>query len=253
MDKKFVIKWVTFCGCGALIFSVIAAFMIANRLKNGGENYVSADDLSVVDTVSPVDFASTEDDDTVSEPPAIPPGDEEFVCVTNYISDIRVELKYAAADNFTGERIYDFDKAYLRYGTVKKLLQAQQKLRERGFCLKIWDAFRPVSAQFKLWEICPDPKYVSNPNKKYSSHSRGNTVDVTLVDSHGNEAVMPTGFDDFTALADRDYADIKNQTARENALLLESIMQECGFKPYSGEWWHFSDTDEYDVSKDFTP
>lgn len=252
MDKKFVIKWVTFCVCGALVFSVIAAVMIANR-SGDRKNQIVADASSVDEAVSPVDFITPSDDDTVSEIPVIPPNDDEFVCVTDYISDIRVELKYATADNFTGEIIYDFDKAYLRYGTVKKLLLAQERLKESGFGLKIWDAFRPVSAQFKLWEICPDPKYVSNPNKKYSSHSRGNTVDVTLVDSHGNEAVMPTGFDDFTALADRDYSDVKSKAARDNALLLENIMQECGFKPYSGEWWHFSDAEEYDVSKDFAP
>lgn len=245
MDKKFVIRWVTLCMCGVLIFSVIGAFIVADKLGSTavGENKI----------VSGVKFVTPTDGETASEVPIVLPDDDEFVCVTDYIADIRVELKYATADNFTGEKIYDFDKAYLRYGTVKKLIDAQDRLKESGFCLKIWDAFRPVSAQFKLWEICPDPTYVADPNKKFSSHSRGNTVDVTLVRLEGAEAVMPTDFDDFTSLADRDYSDIEDKTAKKNALLLENIMEECGFKPYSGEWWHFSDTTEYEVSEDFAP
>lgn len=78
-------------------------------------------------------------------------------------------------------------------------------LAERDLALKIWDAYRPVSAQFRLWEVCPDPQYVADPTKDYSGHSRGNTVDVTLVSADGSPVPMPTDFDDFTAMADRDY------------------------------------------------
>ena len=177
----------------------------------------------------------------------------DFVRVREYIPDVEVELIYATDGNFTGKVIYDFDDAWLRYGTVKKLSVAQEKFMQKGFCIKIWDAFRPVSAQFKLWKICPDPRYVANPNKCYSSHSRGNTVDVTLVGIDGNDVAMPTGFDDFTRLADRNYSDVKDKTAAANAKLLEKTMSECGFVPYSGEWWHFSDRETYGVAKDFDP
>jgi D-alanyl-D-alanine dipeptidase len=184
---------------------------------------------------------------------APPPEKADFVRVKDYIPDIEVELVYATENNFTGQKIYEFDDAWLRYGTVKKLRKVQNKLKKQGARLKIWDAFRPVSAQFRLWEICPDARYVSNPNKGFSSHSRGNTVDVTLIDGDGSELVMPTGFDDFTGLADRDYSDVKNRNAVRNAKLLEKAMKECGFKPYFGEWWHFSDSDSYDAAKDFIP
>lgn len=181
------------------------------------------------------------------------PKDSDFVRVRDYLPETAVELMYATDQNFTGEVIYDFSEAWLRYGTVRKLQKAQKRLTKQGYRIKIWDAFRPVSAQFKLWEICPDPKYVANPNKGFSSHSRGNTVDITLVDSDGGELPMPTGFDDFTPLADRDYADVTDQTALANVTLLEQTMKACGFKPYAGEWWHFSDSDVYDVAKDFEP
>lgn len=180
------------------------------------------------------------------------PAAEDFVRVADYIPDILVDLRYATEDNFTGEVIYGFTDAYLRYSTVKKLSAAQAALTEQGYGLKIWDAFRPVSAQFILWDICPDGRYVANPNKGFSSHSRGNTVDLTLVTLDGGDVVMPTGFDDFSSKADRDYSDVDEEAA-VHAILLENAMIEAGFKPYSGEWWHFSDTDSYDVEESFTP
>ena len=180
------------------------------------------------------------------------PLDTDFVMVKSYIPDIVVELRYATTNNFTGRKIYDFSDAYLRYGTVKKLMQVQEELKQQGLYLKIWDAFRPTAAQFKLWEVYPDPVYVANPNYGFSSHSRGNTVDITLVTADGTELVMPTGFDDFSTLADRDYSDCTPEAAA-NARLLEACMEKYGFKPYSGEWWHFSDTQSYEVEQEFRP
>ncbi len=180
------------------------------------------------------------------------PDRDTMVCVRDYIPDIEIDLKYGTTDNFTGQKIYDFTEAYLRYGTVEKLVKAQEHLKEQGFGLKIWDAYRPVRAQFALWAICPDPVYVADPTKGHSSHSRGNTVDLTLIRRDGTEVEMPTGFDDFSPLADRDYSDCSADTAG-NALLLEETMEQYGFRPYKGEWWHFSDTDSYEVEKNFEP
>lgn len=182
------------------------------------------------------------DTETVQTPDAA-----DIVRIRDYIPDIQVDLKYATDDNFTGQVIYDFSDAWLRYGTVLKLEAAQKAAREHGMTLLCWDAFRPVSAQFRLWEAYPDSTYVANPNTGYSSHSRGNTVDITIVSSDGTAIEMPTGFDDFSSLADRDYSDC-SQTAAGHARLLEQIMEEAGFKPYFGEWWHFSDTETYPVA-----
>lgn len=180
------------------------------------------------------------------------PAEEAFVRVTKYIPEIRQELPYATEDNFTGQVIYDFPDAYLRWGTVKKLRAVSEELGQMGLGLKIWDGFRPVSAQFRLWQVCPNPTYVANPEKGFSSHSRGNTVDLTLVDEAGRELEMPTAFDDFTAKADRDYSDC-SETAAENARLLERMMEKHGFSGYFGEWWHFTDTQDYPVDKVFEP
>ena len=188
-------------------------------------------------------------------PPSTPrpePEDGDFVRIDAYIPGILVELRYAAENNFVGEIIYDFSDAWLRYGTVKKLAEAQVELNEYGYGIKIWDAFRPVSSQFVLWDKVPNSRYVANPYAGYSSHSSGNTVDITLVDSDGNELEMPTDFDEFSLRADRDFSDV-TETAAQNARLMEGAMIRAGFAPYSAEWWHFSDTVYYAVDTAFEP
>ena len=206
-------------------------------------------------TVSTENTLSAETQETIAEetfpqetePENIPePNNEDLVEISKYIPNIVVELKYATTDNFTGVVIYDNNVAMLRYGTVKKLINVQKELNELGYTLVIWDAYRPKEAQFKLWDVCPDSRYVANPHKGFSSHSRGNTIDITIQKLNGDFVEMPTKFDEFSRLADRDYSDVSN-IAKENSLLLETLMKKYGFKPYSAEWWHYSDTKSYDV------
>ena len=182
----------------------------------------------------------------------IEPNDTDFVRITDYIPTAVLDLKYATEDNFTGRIIYSFDDAWLRYGTVKKLKLVADELAERGLYLKIWDSFRPISAQFTLWNVYPDATFVANPNTGFSSHSRGNTIDVTLVDANGYELLMPTEFDDFSALANRSYNDCDPDAAL-NAILLENLMKKHGFEPYYNEWWHYADTTSYEAEEMFDP
>lgn len=83
------------------------------------------------------------------------PSDDDFVMVITYIPDIFVDLRYSTEFNFTNQKIYDFTDVWLRYGTVKKLVLVQEELKQSGLYLKIWDGFRPPSAQFKLWHVAP--------------------------------------------------------------------------------------------------
>lgn len=205
---------------------------------------------TVPETTAPETVATQPE--TVPTLPPEPESDEVFVRVLDYIPTASQELMYATEQNFTGRVIYDFEDAYLRWGTVKKLMLVSRDLEELGLYIKIWDGFRPVSAQFALWKVCPDPTYVANPNTGYSSHSRGNTIDLTLVDENGQELEMPTGFDDFSAKADRNYHDC-TEMAANNAELLEILMEKHGFVGYAGEWWHFSDTASYPVENVFEP
>lgn len=208
------------------------------------------------ETAVPVTEAPTVPPTTLPETlPTLPPepeSDDVMVRVLDYIPTAVQELRYATEDNFTGQVIYPFEDAYLRYGTVRKLMLVSEDLAELGLYIKIWDGFRPVSAQFTLWKVCPDPTYVANPNNGYSSHSRGNTIDLTLVDENGVELEMPTGFDDFSPKADRNYHDV-SETAANNSELLEILMEKHGFVGYAGEWWHYSDSTSYQVDHVFEP
>lgn len=177
--------------------------------------------------------------------------DSDFVRVKDYIPDIVVEVKYATANNFTGEAVYDFTDAYLRYGTVLKLMKVQEELREKGLLLKIWDSFRTQEAQQLLYEESGGNGY-SNPKTGNNSHSRGNTVDVTLVNADGVELEMPTGHDVFNSYSDRDFSDCTDAAA-QNAQLLQTVMEKYGFEGLRSEWWQFSDTVNYEVEACFDP
>lgn len=205
---------------------------------------------------APTEMTAAPTETLPSEPSAAEgtaPQDDDFVRVIDFIPDAQQDLRYATADNFTGAVIYDFADAYLRYGTVKKLRDACDALAEHGLGIRIWDAFRPLRAQARLWEVYPDPAFVSPPDTGNRSHCRGSAIDLTLIDlATGEPLPMPTPFDDFTSLADRDYTDCGAEEA-ENARLLEDVMQAHGFRPYSREWWHFADETEYPVDDVFSP
>lgn len=178
---------------------------------------------------------------------------EDFVRVLDHVPNVRQELRYATADNFTGQVIYEFKDAYLRYGTVCKLADAAGELEEMGLGIMIWDAFRPVYAQERLFEVFPDPTYVSKPGTGKQNHSRGLAVDLTLYDlKTGVPLQMPSAFDDFSLLADREYSDVPKEAAA-NAALLETVMERHGFRGYRGEWWHYNDSDEYPIEEAFDP
>lgn len=184
-----------------------------------------------------------------TEPTPLPePADADLVLLSDYLPEAALDIRYATTNNFTGQIIYDEAAPRLRYGTVKKLRTVCEKLADAGYRLVIWDGWRPAAAQWKLWNICPDPTYVSNPNKGYSSHTRGGTVDITLLRLDGTPVEMPTDFDDFSKAADLDFSDISAEAAK-NAQLLQDIMKQCGFKPYKAEWWHFTDTTTYEVQE----
>lgn len=163
----------------------------------------------------------------------------DFVDIQQVIPSVKLDMKYATTDNFTHQKLYDSPKALLRRGSADKLKKVAEEVAQNGFLLKIWDAYRGPIAQFKMWNLVPDSRYVANPYKGYSNHSRGSAIDLTLVDLKGKEIAMPTGFDNFTTAAAR-----TNENA--NAKYLEKVMVKYGFKPLVTEWWHFDDLETYE-------
>ncbi|KRM59137.1 M15 family metallopeptidase [Secundilactobacillus malefermentans] len=170
--------------------------------------------------------------------------DPDFINVHEVVPDIIVDLKYATAANFTGKKVYDFSQAISRAGTVKKLGIAAKILRQQGFRIKIWDAYRPTYAQKKLYEVYPDEMWVAKPNPNYS-HEKGVTFDLTLTDLDGNEVDMQSDFDDFTGKAKRSYP--RSVVQEKNYQALKIAMEQAGFHGYENEWWDYmdDDADEY--------
>jgi D-alanyl-D-alanine dipeptidase len=161
----------------------------------------------------------------------------ELVDIQSIAPQIRVDLKYATADNFTGQIIYDFNRCLLLKETAKKLLEVQKELEGMGLGLKIWDAYRPIAVQWKFWELIQDERYVSDP-RKGGRHTRGTAVDLTLVTKDGQELLMPSAFDDFTEKASCDYMDAPLE-AIKNRDLLRKVMEKHGFVGLVNLWWHF--------------
>lgn len=161
-------------------------------------------------------------------------------------SDFLIELRYATDNNFTGQVIYDSDLCYIYEKTAKLLIAAKEIFKSRGYKVKVWDAYRPHRAQKFLWEVYPNEDFVARApslDKDYQprpSHMNGMCVDITLIDEKGQEVPMPTAFDEFTEDANL----AKTGASKErvaNALLLQEVMMEVGFKPIKSEWWHFYD------------
>ncbi|GJM24304.1 MAG: hypothetical protein DHS20C16_07190 [Phycisphaerae bacterium] len=167
--------------------------------------------------------------------------DSRLVPVADVASGIVLDLRYATTNNFTGEQLYPEAICLLRPSVADRLARVQESLRERGLGLKIFDGYRPLSVQKKMWALVPDPKYVADP-KDGSRHNRGCAVDVTLVDADGNELEMPTGYDDFTEAAHQDYKG-GTPSARRNRNLLRQAMESAGFVALPSEWWHFDAPD----------
>ncbi|MGE5679993.1 MAG: M15 family metallopeptidase [Bacillota bacterium] len=164
--------------------------------------------------------------------------DTSIVPLRQIDSTIISDVKYATKNNFTGKVLYPTDKVYLRKLVAEKLSQVQTYLVEKyNLRLKVFDGYRPLSVQRKLWEIMPDENFVANPAKG-SRHNRGAAVDLTLIDSTGNELEMGTPYDDFTKKAYRDYTDFPDNI-KNNRKILEEAMVRFGFEPLRSEWWHF--------------
>jgi zinc D-Ala-D-Ala dipeptidase len=157
------------------------------------------------------------------------------------IPSLQLDIRYASANNFTGAIIYPQARCLLRLAVALRLRRVQESLAERGLGLKVFDCYRPQSAQRKLWSVLPDRRYVADP-RKGSRHSRGAAVDLTLVTAGGAELAMPTAFDVFTVRAHRRFRNLSGQVLRNRAVL-EAAMMRAGFIPTSTEWWHFDAPD----------
>lgn len=165
-----------------------------------------------------------------------------LVVVSNYDNSFVIDLRYATENNFTGKVVYKTNVCALQKITLSKLIAANDEFKALGYKIKIWDAYRPADVQKYFWSIVKDRRYIASPYVNGSRHNRGTAVDITLVDSKGNEIEMPTGFDQFNTSAHRDNPNI-SETAKNNLILLTEVMKKHGFTTIETEWWHYDDED----------
>lgn len=164
--------------------------------------------------------------------------DTTFVNLKEYSSDFIYDMKYATEDNFLKAKVYDCAECFLRLKTVKALIAANNDFKKKGFRIKIYDCYRPLSIQKKMWEIVSNPEYVADP-KKGSIHNRGGAVDISIVDDKGKEADMGTPFDFFGIQAGHNYTKLP-KSVLSNRKFLKSIMIKNGFNSFDSEWWHYN-------------
>ena len=186
-------------------------------------------------------------------------GKEYFQDVTEVIPNVQVDVRYSSADNFVGKRVdgYKSSKVFLTKQAAQTLKNVQLELNEKGLGLKIFDGYRPQKAvnHFVRWAKQPSDtltkrKYYPEVNKKNvfklgyvasrSGHSRGSTVDLTIIDlSTKKELDMGSGWDFFGEISWHASEEI-TELQKKNRLLLKNVMQKNGFRPYSKEWWHYT-------------
>ncbi len=166
------------------------------------------------------------------------------MALTNDLIDLRstfptllFDVKYATPDNLSRKSIYVQPYCLLHCDAVPALAKAIELAALAGYRLKIFDAYRPRQAQQRLWDALPDETYVVPPVRG-SNHTRGVAIDLTLVNSEGDDVDMGTGFDDMTEQSHPFKAGV-SETVYRNRLQLNAIMSVSGFVGIESEWWHF--------------
>ncbi|VXB83270.1 D-alanyl-D-alanine dipeptidase [Flavobacterium sp. 9R] len=164
--------------------------------------------------------------------------DTTFVNLKDYSTEFVYDMKYATTNNFLKSKVYDCAECFLRLKTVKALIKANDKFIKKGYRIKLFDCYRPLDIQKKMWELVSNPEYVADPAKG-SIHNRGGAVDLTLVTLEGIELNMGTPFDFFGKEASHSYP-FSDKKIMDNRKMLKKIMLQNGFKAFESEWWHYN-------------
>jgi D-alanyl-D-alanine dipeptidase len=189
------------------------------------------------DTARPKDSVKIASPDYAK--PLVQPADSGFVELIKLDSTFVLDLRYATTDNFLKEKVYDCAKCLLRKEAALALINAHQALKKKGYRIKLFDCYRPLDVQKKMWKIMPDDRFVGNPYGNGSKHNLGVATDLTLTDSTGKELDMGTPFDFFGRESYHAYTNLPAAVLSRRRLLKQTLM-EAGFNPITSEWWHYS-------------
>lgn len=185
----------------------------------------------------------------------------DFAEISSMIDDAAFDIRYYSSNNFTGNKIdgYKAPRAYLTKKALIALAKAAEDLRVQGYRLLIWDSYRPQKAvdNFVKWindandegdkSFYPNLKKSDLLSGNYiaekSGHTRGSTVDLTIIKKDGGFVDMGGTFDLFSEISHPDYADITDEQ-KHNRQILYNAMIKAGFQGIGSEWWHFTLKDE---------
>ncbi len=181
----------------------------------------------------------------------------DFAPVYTVIDDAVYDMRYYSSYNFTGNRIdgYKAPIAYMTKESLKALSVAAEDLRKQGYRLLIWDTYRPQKAVDNFVRWINDPNDEGNktfyPTLKKSDllkgqyimeksgHTRGSTVDLTLIKMDGSFVDMGGTFDLFSEISHPDYKKLTRKQ-KQNRKILHDAMIKAGFNGIDSEWWHFT-------------
>jgi len=169
-------------------------------------------------------------------------------------NSIKLDIRYATANNFVGRQVYPEARAFLQRPAAEALVRVNKKLKKKHLGLVIFDGYRPWAITKLFWEVTPEDKrkFVANPDKG-SKHNRGCAVDLSIYDLKTGKLIdMPSGYDEFSERASPDYKGGTDKE-RENRDMLRRLMENEGFTVNPNEWWHFDyknweDYAIYDIS-----
>lgn len=155
------------------------------------------------------------------------------------LPDVAYEILLASDQNITGHPLYPA-VPMLETETAAMLKEASKVFEKDGYTIKIYDSYRPISAQYELFNIVRDPKFIADPNFNNSFHQVGRALDMSLIDSStGKELQMPTPMHTFNDTASRYNRAAWTEEERQNVDYMTEVMERCGFQTISTEWWHF--------------
>lgn len=166
--------------------------------------------------------------------------DADLIELTKLNKTIKLDIRYATANNFVGRAVYPEARAFLQRPAAEALVGVHKLLKKENLGLVIFDGYRPWSITKLFWEVVPEDKriYVANPEKG-SKHNRGCAVDLSIYDLKTGKLIpMPSDFDEFNEKASPDYTGGTDQE-RANRDILRHLMETAGFTVNPNEWWHF--------------
>ena len=162
----------------------------------------------------------------------------ELIDIKKEIPSVVLDIRYATKNNFMKQVMYKQARAFARKPVVMQLKKIQAFLKEKGYGLKIFDAYRPYAITIAFYEKASDKNFVASPAKG-SKHNRGCAVDLTIIDlKTGKDVPMPTPYDSFAPEAAPHFENLP-QAIIKNRDFLIATMQANGFKVIYNEWWHF--------------